>query len=144
MYELNFKPFKYQFKFQTQSQKTYIFDIVRKKYILLTPEEWVRQHVIHYLIEHKKVGLGLISVEKGLKYNNLQKRYDIKVYNNELKLLLLVECKAPTIPLTNETFLQSLTYAQDEKPRFIMLSNGVQHVFYDSLEKKFVDDFNLI
>lgn len=143
-HELNFKPFKYKFKFQTRLQKTYIFDRVRKKYIQLTPEEWVRQHIISYLIEEKGVGPGLISIEKGLKYNNLLKRYDLKVYDNELNVVLLIECKAPKIKLSEETFLQSLTYAQADQPKVIMLSNGLHHIYYDSINKMFVKDFNLI
>lgn len=143
LHELNFKPFEYQFKFKTQLQKTYIFDRVRKKYIQLTPEEWVRQHVISFLMEEKGVGPGLISIEKGTKYNNLLKRYDLKVYDTKLNVLLLVECKAHTVRLTEETLFQSLTYAKADAPKYIMLSNGLHHIFYDYESQSFIKDFNL-
>jgi len=142
-YELNFKPFSYSFKFETRSQKTYIFDRVRKKYIQLTPEEWVRQHIVSFLIEHKHVGAGLISIERGIKYNGLNKRYDLKVYDAKMKLLLLIECKAPTVKLSEETFIQSLSYSQEDKPKLILLSNGLQHIYYDVVRKQFIEDFEL-
>ncbi|MDB4347066.1 type I restriction enzyme HsdR N-terminal domain-containing protein [Bacteroidia bacterium] len=113
---------------------------MRKKYIQLTPEEWVRQHIVSFLIEHKQLGKGLISIEKGTSFNGLKKRYDLKVYDNSLNLILLVECKAPSIKLTEETLIQSLTYAQSEKPLYIMLSNGLQHIYYDVVNKQFLED----
>ncbi len=143
-HQLNFKPFEYQFKFRKHLQKTYIFDRVRKKYILLTPEEWVRQHVITFLIEHKGVSPGLISVEKGVQYNKLSKRFDLKVFDSQAGLDLLVECKAPKIKLTEETFLQSLTYSQEQHPRLIMRTNGIQHIYYDTATRLVLEDFSLI
>lgn len=144
MLQLNFKSFNYKFKFKEQEQKTYIFDRVRKKYIQCTPEEWVRQNIITYLVEEKGFSLALIAVEKGLRFNNLSKRYDLKVYNPQMELVLLVECKAPNVKLTQEAFLQSLTYSQKEIPRVIMLSNGLQHIFYDTHQKAFIEEFKLI
>lgn len=93
-----------------------------------------------FLIEHKHIGIGLLSIEKGTRFNGLRKRYDLKVYDNSMKLILLVECKAPSIKLTEETLIQSLTYAQSEKPLFIMLSNGLQHIYYDVVNKQFLED----
>lgn len=109
----------------------------------MTPEEWVRQNIVSYLIEHKKVGVGLISIEKATNYNGLKKRFDLKVYNNAMQLILLVECKAPNIKLTEETLLQSLTYAQSEKPLYIMLSNGLQHIYYDVENKLFSKELEI-
>ena len=124
-------------------KKRIFFDRVRKKYIQLTPEEWVRQHLISFLIEEKHIGPGLISIEKGIKYNNLNKRYDLKVYDSDLNLTILAECKGPHIKLSEETFLQSLTYAQIEKPKIILLTNGLQHIYYDTFRKLFMEDFNI-
>lgn len=143
MLQLNFEPFEYVFQFKQQGQKTYIFDRVRKKYILLTPEEWVRQNVIAYLNEVKGASLALMSVERGLNFNQMSKRYDLKVYDNNANLLLLAECKAPEVKLSEETFIQSLTYAQQERPQLILLSNGIQHIYYDVKEKLFLEDFEL-
>ncbi len=129
------------FSLRNQLQKTYIFDRVRKKYILLTPEEWVRQHVIAFLNQKHYISLGLISVERGLKLNNLIKRFDLKVFDNKANLVLLIECKAPNIALTEETFLQSLTYAQAQMPKYIMLTNGMHHIYYDFYKKVFLEFF---
>jgi len=128
-----------QFKIKKQLQKKYIFDRVRKKYIILTPEEWVRQHVIEFLIEKRNFSAALMTVERGLKYNKLQKRFDLRVHNSLGEVLLLVECKAPNVSLTEETFMQSLTYAQKSKPTTIMLTNGLHHVYYDCIKKMFVN-----
>jgi hypothetical protein len=141
--QLNFEPFNYSFDLKKQEQKTYIFDRVRKKYIQCTPEEWVRQNIITFLHEQKGCSLSLMSVEKGLQFNGMPKRYDLKVYNAKLELLLLVECKAPKVSLSEEVFIQSLTYAQKERPRLIMLSNGNQHIYYDVKSKLFLEDFEL-
>lgn len=143
MLQLNFETFKYSFELKKQEQKTYIFDRVRKKYIQCTPEEWVRQNIITFLNEKKGCSLALMSVEKGLEFNGMPKRYDLKVYNSKMKLLILVECKAPTIKLTEEVFIQSLTYAQNEKPHFIMLSNGIHHIYYNVTKSIFLEDFEL-
>jgi len=87
-----------------------IFDIIRKKFIVLTPEEWVRQHVIHYLINEKKHPQSLINVEKELTVNGTKKRYDIVTYRSDGSIYLMVECKAPKVKITQQTFDQIARY----------------------------------
>ena len=84
---------------------TQVFDEVRKKYFILTPEEWVRQHFIHYLNNEKKYPLGLMGVEKLVKYNGLSTRADIVLYDKDAKATMIVECKAPKIKITQNTIL---------------------------------------
>ena len=95
MQELNFS--SYTFKLKSSENKTLIFDIVRKKYVILTPEEWVRQHVIHFLLKEKNYPISLIAVEKQLKINTRIKRTDIVVYNKQGTPELLIECKLSLI-----------------------------------------------
>ena len=84
----------YTFEFKNTENKVRIIDIIRKKYVILTPEEWVRQHVIHFLIEEKKYPKSLIAVERVLKINRLQKRFDIAVFHPNGNINLIVECKS--------------------------------------------------
>ena len=104
MQPLNFP--EYEFRFKGSENDAYIFDIVRKKFVMLTPEEWVRQHVVNYLIYQKKYPLSLLNVEKQLVVNNLRKRYDIVGYLSNGKINVVVECKAPSVKITQETFDQ--------------------------------------
>ena len=90
---LNFP--NYNFKIRTESEQAKIFDVFRKKYIVLTPEEWVRQHLSTYLVEEKKYAKGLIELEKSLSLNSMQKRADILISDRSGKPYLLAECKAP-------------------------------------------------
>ena len=107
----------------------WIFDVIRKKYVMLLPEEWVRQHVVHYLMETKKYPPSLINVEKQLIVNRLKKRYDIVVYNPDGSIHVLVECKAPNIALSQETFDQVAKYNRQLKASYVMLSNGLEHFY---------------
>lgn len=127
MQVLNFP--SYTFRFKNSENKIYIFDIIRKKFVVLQPEEWVRQHVIHYLIETKKYPISLINVEKQLKVNDLTKRYDIIVFKPDGSIELLVECKAPEIKINQETFDQIAQYNLELKANFLMLTNGLQHFY---------------
>ena len=127
MQKLNFPD--YSFRFKNSENKIAIFDLIRKKYILLTPEEWVRQHTIHWLTEDKKISKNLINVEKTIKINDLVKRYDIVVFQNNGAIKLLVECKAPTVKITQETFHQIARYNLLLKADFLMVTNGVNHYF---------------
>ena len=95
MIKLNLPDFDYKLK--KAEGKVWIFDVIRKKYLVLTPEEWVRQHVVHFLITHKKYPKALIKLEGGLNYNQLQKRSDIVVFDREGKPWMIMECKAPAI-----------------------------------------------
>ena len=104
MLQLNFP--NYTFKIKNIENEDYIFDEIRKKYIKLTKEEWVRQNCVNFLVKEKKFPQVLINVEKTLKINKLSKRYDIVVYNSDGSIKLLVECKSPEIKITQKTFDQ--------------------------------------
>ncbi len=118
----------YNFKVKTEENANYVFDIIRKKYVLVTPEEWVRQHLLWYLIHEKKYPASLISVEKGLEVNGLKKRFDLLVYDNLGKPLLLTECKSPNIKLTQQVFDQIANYNMKFKVKQLLVTNGLQHV----------------
>jgi hypothetical protein len=125
MQALNLPP--YQFKFKETEGRLMIFDSFRKKYVVLTPEEWVRQNFISYLISEKKFPASLIAVEAGLKYNQLQKRADILVYDKQGGPLLLVECKAPEVKITQDTFDQVARYNMTFKVKYLVVTNGMNH-----------------
>ena len=101
MQKLNFPQFEYRFK--STENKVSIFDVIRKKFIVLQPEEWVRQHCVHYLINEKKYPKSLINVEKELNINGLKKRYDIVIFNPDGSILLIVECKSYDITINQNT-----------------------------------------
>ncbi|MEO5603868.1 MAG: type I restriction enzyme HsdR N-terminal domain-containing protein [Cyclobacteriaceae bacterium] len=125
MFKLNLPEFDYKLK--KASGKVWIFDGIRKKYIVLTPEEWVRQHFVHYLIHEKKYPKTLIKIEGGLRYNQLQKRTDIVVFNREAKPWMIVECKAPTTPVSPDTLTQASVYNATLKAEFLTVTNGLAH-----------------
>jgi hypothetical protein len=127
MQVLNFP--SYDFRFKNSENKIYIFDVVRKKFVILQPEEWVRQHVIHFLITEKKYPLSLINVEKQVKLNSLVKRYDIIVFKSDGSIQLLVECKAPEINILQSSFDQIAQYNMQLKSDYLMLTNGLHHFF---------------
>jgi hypothetical protein len=97
--------------------------------VILYPEEWVRQHCIQYLLKIKKFPLGLIQVEKKLNVNHTEKRYDLVVFNRNQSIYLLVECKAPTVNLTQKAFDQIARYNTELKSDYLMLTNGLKHFF---------------
>lgn len=107
--------------------KYQVFDIIRKKYVILTPEEWVRQHVVHYLLQYHNYPKGLIKLEGGLKFHKLLKRTDILVHDHEGTPYLLVECKAPSIKINQKVIEQASIYNQKVSARFILLTNGMSH-----------------
>lgn len=127
MQQLNFPT--YQFRFKNSENKVAIFDQIRKKFIILTPEEWVRQHVIQFLLVEKKYPISLINVEKVLKVNGLRKRYDVVVFNPDGSIFILIECKAPEIKISQATFDQIARYNMTMKAQFLMLTNGLNHYF---------------
>jgi len=127
MQTLNFPTFKFRFK--NSENKTSIFDVIRKKFMILTPEEWVRQHVIHYLIYVKQYPISHINVEKVVKINNMNKRYDVVVFNADGSIFLLVECKAPQISITQQTFDQIARYNGILNANYLMVTNGINHYF---------------
>ncbi|WP_298392427.1 type I restriction enzyme HsdR N-terminal domain-containing protein [Flavobacterium sp.] len=127
MQKLNFPTFTFRFK--NSENKVAIFDEIRKKFIILTPEEWVRQHVVHYLLQEKKYPKSYINVEKLIKINDLNKRYDIVVYQPNGELFLLIECKAPEVKIAQQTFDQIARYNLVLKAKYLMVSNGLNHYF---------------
>ncbi len=119
----------YNFKLKSKENKTLIFDKLRKKYMVLTPEEWVRQHFVHFLIDKKNYPTSLIAVEKQLTINNRKKRTDILVFNAEGTPEIIVECKAPTIKITQDTFDQIARYNLKLKANFLIVTNGLDHFY---------------
>ncbi|UJP64773.1 type I restriction enzyme HsdR N-terminal domain-containing protein [Mongoliitalea daihaiensis] len=126
--KLNFPEFSFDLK--NVEGKIHIYDQLRKKYLVLTPEEWVRQHMIQYLIQFKNYPKSLISLEKGLIYNSLNKRFDLLTFNQKGEPLLLIECKAPEVQLNKKTVNQVTVYNQTIQAEIIGISNGKQHFFY--------------
>ena len=108
-----------------------IFDFIRKKWLVLTPEEWVRQHVLNYLVTEKKFIASSISVEKELILNDIKKRYDIVVYNRDLKPYLIIECKAPYIELDRLVVEQALRYNLTVKAELLMITNGISDLVFN-------------
>ena len=119
----------YKFRFKNSENKVAIFDLIRKKFIILTPEEWVRQHVVHYLLYDKNYPKSWINVEKIIKLKGLTKRYDVVVFNPDGSIFLLVECKAPEVKITQATFDQIARYNMTLKAQFLMVTNGLNHYF---------------
>lgn len=116
----------YTFKTKEERGKQYIFDEIRKKYLQLTPEEWVRQHFVKYLIQEKNYPASLIVLEKGLKLNELTKRADVLIYKDSSPILL-VECKAPEVKITQSTFDQIARYNLVFKVPYLIVTNGINH-----------------
>ncbi|MCF6296538.1 MAG: type I restriction enzyme HsdR N-terminal domain-containing protein [Flavobacteriaceae bacterium] len=132
---------RYSFKIKNKENKLYIFDIIRKKNIVLTPEEWVRQHLIHYLIEAKNYPKSLIAIEKQLKINNLIKRTDILVFDNLGQPSIIVECKAPSIKISQDTFDQIARYNLKLQAKYLIVTNGLQHFYCKMDHEKMQYDF---
>ena len=127
MQKLNFP--KYNFRFKSNENKTLIFDIIRKKFVILTPEEWVRQHTLHYLIYDKKYPVSNINVEKQLLLNDTVKRYDIIIFKNDGEVYIIIECKAPSITINQITFDQIARYNLALNSDILMVTNGLTHYF---------------
>nr|WP_239000359.1 type I restriction enzyme HsdR N-terminal domain-containing protein [Hyunsoonleella ulvae] len=119
----------YRFRFKNSENKVLIFDIIRKKFVVLQPEEWVRQNCIHFLIEDKNYPKSLINVEKELKINDLKKRYDIIVFKPNGDIQLVVECKSPTIAINQKVFDQIARYNLVLNSDYLMVTNGLNHYY---------------
>ena len=126
-FSLNFPEF--EFKIQESEGKLSIFDSLRKKYLILTPEEWVRQHMVSFLVHHRNYPKGLFSLEKEVVYNSLQKRFDILVLDRVGNPFLLIECKAPEVRLSKKTVEQVAVYNKTVGASYMGISNGRQHLF---------------
>ncbi len=127
MTQLNFP--QYNFRITETDGKRFIFDPVRKKFVVLTPEEWVRQHVIQLLIIEKNVPVSLIVAEAEISLFKTRRRFDVAVYDRNGNALLVVECKAPTVPLSQGVLDQAVRYNMTLKVGILMITNGLQHIF---------------
>lgn len=134
----------YEFRIKTEERKQFIFDIARRKYVTLTPEEWVRQHIIHYLTKEKKYPCQLIAVETSIKVNKLEKRCDIVLFDNTGKPLIIVECKAPSVKISQGTFNQIASYNLKLRVNYLLVTNGLNHfcceMDYKSNSYKFITE----
>lgn len=125
MYELNLPSF--DAKIRKKGNGMEIFDPLRKKYVALTPEEWVRQHFVNYLVSEKNFPASLIANEAGIKLNSLSKRCDTVIYNRQLEPVMIVEYKRPDVTITQEVFDQVSRYNSVLKVPYIVVSNGLKH-----------------
>jgi hypothetical protein len=149
MRELNLPT--YTFKITTKEQKKYIFDAFRKKFVLLTPEEWVRQNFLQYLIREKGYSSNLLQVEMGFKLGQQSYRADIIAFDRSGRSLLVVECKAPEVKIGQKQFDQIARYNFEWKVPYLIVTNGLQHFccYMNYQEKKYtflkeVPDFKSI
>jgi len=132
---------EYDFKTRiNESGKTEIFDYVRKKYLLQTPEEWVRQNFIRYLITEKSYPSSLILIEKGLNIHQMKRRFDAVVYTNSGKPAMLIEFKAPQVKINQKVFQQIANYNLQLRVKYLLVSNGLNHYCceMDYLKQSFI------
>ncbi len=143
--QLNLPP--YPFEITEKDKQVFIFDELRKKHLVLTPEEWVRQHFVQHLIVNYKCPRTLINIEGGLVVNQLRKRSDILVFNSKGEKLMLIECKAPKIKITQNVFDQALRYNSIHQAPWIVLTNGLKHVYarlnFTSGDAEFMEELPL-
>ena len=125
MYSLNLPSF--DAKIREIERGLQIFDPLRRKYVALTPEEWVRQHFVHYLIAEKKYPASLIANEAGIKLHSLTRICDTVIYNQQLEPMMIVEYKETRVPITREVFDQVVRYNSVLKVPYIVVSNGLKH-----------------
>lgn len=118
---------KKDFKLKTENNIQSIWDDVRKKWVKLTPEEWVRQNFIQYLLVVKNYPASLMAIEKGIELNGLKKRCDIVIFKDR-KPWMIVECKEPNVPLSQDTFMQIIRYNMVLQVPYLVLTNGTQTV----------------
>jgi len=118
---------EYSFRFKTTDGKDYIFDSLRKKFVRLTPEEWVRQNFVQFLVTEKKYSPGLITVEALVKVNNNPQRADLVVFDRSGLPALAAEFKAPGVKISQQTFDQIVRYNMQLKVKFLIVSNGMDH-----------------
>ncbi|QYR11031.1 type I restriction enzyme HsdR N-terminal domain-containing protein [Prevotella sp. Rep29] len=126
MYQLNLPT--YDLRLRRTGNRDMIFDVLRRKYVALTPEEWVRQHFVHFLIEHKGYPTALLANEIELRIGGKHLRADTLLYNKELRPHMLIEYKSPTIALTQKVFDQISAYNLLLHADYLIVSNGMQHI----------------
>jgi hypothetical protein len=117
----------YFFRLKEDRGKKYIFDEIRRRFVLLTPEEWVRQHVVNYLVHVKNYPRMLISVEKGFNQNRNRQRYDLLIYNQKGEPIMIVECKAPGMEINQQVFDQAGRYNNKHMANYMLITNGMKH-----------------
>lgn len=134
----------YPAKIQQRNGKNVIFDPLRKKYVALTPEEWVRQHFVHLLTEHKGYPKGLLANEIQLDLNGTKKRCDTVLFNKDLSARMIVEYKAPNVEITQAVFDQITRYNMVLKVEYLIVSNGLRHyccrINYSTMQYTFLAD----
>jgi hypothetical protein len=139
---LNLPP--YPFKISDNNGQLTLFDEIRKKHLIITPEEWVRQHFVQYLINQKKYPKTLIKLEGGLQLHGMAKRTDIVVFNTLGEKILMVECKAPSVNIDQKVFDQIARYNMTHKVPLLAVSNGLQHYYcnidFENRSYKFTKD----
>ena len=138
MYQLNLPHF--EIKIAEKNDRTYVFDVLRKKYIALTPEEWVRQHFVHYLLEHKGYPAHLLTNEVELTIGSKKLRCDSLLYGKDTKPRMIIEYKAPYIKITQKVFNQIYAYNLILNADYLIISNGLQHIIckVDYSNKRYV------
>lgn len=142
MLELNLPPFDK--KITKKDDKAFILDVIRRQYVALTPEEWVRQHFVHFLIEHKGYPQSLMANEVQLKLNGMSRRCDTVVYDRALRPRVIIEYKAPSVSITQRVFEQICRYNMVLQVDYLIVSNGMAHycckVDYATRSYTFVED----
>jgi hypothetical protein len=133
------------FRVSKEAGKTAVFDIIRRKFIVLTPEEWVRQHLVHYMIDHLKYPKALINVEDGLRVNKMQKRSDVVIHNRRGSIFMIAECKSFKIKLKQGAMDQLSNYNQRYKAAYLALTNGRElflcQMDYERKSAQFISEF---
>jgi hypothetical protein len=142
MQQLNFPPF--EFKLRNLNNRQEIFDPVRHKFVTLTPEEWVRQHLISYLSQIKGYPISIIGVEKQMMLNKMPKRFDLVIFKRNGAPLLLAECKAPGVEITEKAFDQAARYNMLLQAEYFLITNGLEHypcrIDYENKQYIFIED----
>jgi hypothetical protein len=144
MIDLDLMQYKSELKFKSVDGQTILFDPIRKKWLVLQPEELVRQLLLVYLIEEKGYTKNRINVEKEIKVNRMQKRCDILIFDSDTEPFLLVECKAPNVPVSQDVFKQIAWYNMALRVKYLLVSNGMQtyccSMDYEEESFKFLED----
>ncbi len=141
MFKLNLP--EYNFRIKKENNQTKIFDLIRKKFVVLTPEEWVRQNFIMFMLKENNFPQSLVAVEKELELNKLKKRTDIVFFNRDAKAMIIVECKAPGIEISQNTFEQIAIYNIKLCVDYLIVTNGINHycckMDYQARTYKFIE-----
>lgn len=129
---------------KSENGREYIFCLIRKKWLVITPEEWVRQNCLLYLTEILKYPASLIAVEKQLLLSDVKKRFDIVVFDSLAKPLILVECKEMNEKLTESVLFQALNYFKEIQSRFLVITNGNHTIAYEKRGEEFVETESIV